>query len=124
MSRSTLKRLTAPRGRVWECSGLWGYNEQSLDIKCALLGVPILVSRDLFSLHLYRLTAAFAGQTRDAWNNRAEAWQVLFRPETRGELDAIAAVNHCTVQVDGDIDRPWPVEREREFLVGLEVATK
>lgn len=120
MSRSTLKRLTAPRGRVWECSGVWGYNEQSLSIKCALLGIPILVSRDLFSLHLYRKDAHVPGQTRDWWNNRAETWQVLFRPETRGALDAIAA-QHSSLTVADDIDRPWPVEREREFLAALEV---
>ena len=41
-------------GGFMENTGLWGFTEGVLSLKCNLAGVPIVVSRDIFARHLYR----------------------------------------------------------------------
>ena len=76
MSRETIRKLMGPTGRLWEdIAGRWGFSEQALAVKAFLLGIPVLVSRDLHSHHWYAHGGArhLPGLDRDYWRNVAFA---------------------------------------------------
>ena len=128
MSRATIERLKGPTGRLWEdVAGRWGYAEEALSLKAALLGVPVLVSRDLVSRHLYRQENPVPGAGEERWRNITFSLAGLFTPETFESLLRAPCEKHLPPDVVEDLvgrgraesSRPWTGYRELRVLEEL-----
>jgi hypothetical protein len=130
MSAKTIERLSGPTGRLWETvAGRWGFLLEPMAIKCRFLGVPVYVSRDHFTRHLYRKTnpvkgihadktrnVAFATAalfSREVWEKHCRRWCITRAGVTESEIDELAAAG-----AEG-VKRPWNAEAEEEFLMSL-----
>ncbi len=128
MSHRTIQKLREPTGRLWEdVAGRWGYSEEVLSLKAALLGIPILVSRDLVSRHLYRKENPVPGAGEQKWRNVSFALAALFSPETFDRLMrrcceqhlSGAVVNELVEKARASASRPWSREDEQRVLEEL-----
>ena len=82
-SRATVERLMAPTGRLWDdVAGRYGFSEQALAVKAFLLGVPVLVSRDLATHHLYRSKNPVPNAGTEIWRNVCYTMAALLSEET------------------------------------------
>jgi len=78
ISVATVERLSRPTGRLWEdTAGRWGFSEQALAVKAFLMDVPVLVSRDVHTGHLYRERNPVPDAAREVWRNICRATAVL-----------------------------------------------
>ena len=124
----TIHALSTPTGRLWETvTGRWGFLLEPLAIKCRLLGVPVYVSRDHHTRHLYRTKNPVAGAHREKLRNIAFASAALFSRSTferhfaswcrermpRAEVDSLAALARRGVEL------PWTRALEEEFLMSI-----
>jgi len=83
MSRETIEKLMAPTGRLWDdVAGRWGFSEQALAVKAFLLDIPILVSRDLQTHHLYRSKNPVPHAAEEVWKNCCFSMAALLSKET------------------------------------------
>lgn len=65
-------------------TGLWGFLEGFLSMKCNLAGVPIFVSRDIFARHQYRQASerGFNVPARSVWLSRFAGLKIILEPAT------------------------------------------
>ena len=83
ISRETAQKLTGASGQLWEdTAGRWGMSEQVIAVKCFLLDVPVIASRDVFTRHLYRSRNPVDDAATAIWRNYARATWVLLSDET------------------------------------------
>jgi len=83
VSRSLAQRLSEPTGYLWEdTAGRWGFSEQALAVKAFLMDIPTLVSRDVFTRHLYRSQNPVPGAGKEIWKNIAVSMSRLLHKET------------------------------------------
>jgi len=128
-ARETVARLTAPTGRLWEdVAGRWGFSEQALAIKAFLLGVPVLLGRDLPTMHKYRSANPVQGAGSENMRNAAFALAALLSPQTFdlrfrdacrahvGEKGLAALVRRAR---GGGHELPWSPQDEREMFLRL-----
>jgi hypothetical protein len=130
MGRGAIERLSAPTGRLWEnVAGRWGFLLEPLAVKCHFLGVPVHVSRDDYTRHLYRrrnpVPDAHVEKVRNvAFATAAvfseETWRRHFRPwcVTRAGVEE-AEVDRLAAKAREGVRRPWGVDDEEEFLMSI-----
>jgi len=127
-SAETIRALSAPTGRLWETvAGRWGFLLEPLAVKCRLLGIPVYVSRDHYTRHLYRKKNPVAGAHREKCRNIAFAsaavfsaatWEKHFAPWCRARLSREEADSLAALARSG-VELPWTVEEEEEFLMSI-----
>jgi len=143
VSRSLAQRLSEPTGYLWEdTAGRWGFSEQALAVKAFLMDIPTLVSRDVFTRHLYRSQNPVPGAGKEIWKNIAvsmsrllhkETFDLRFKPYclkrlTPDELKSIIAESGESAknnlrprELRGKKRRgkPWGIEKERRIFTHL-----
>ena len=128
-SRETIQYLSGPAGRFWDnVAGAWGYQEETLAMKAALMRVPIYVSSRWGAFHMYRKVNPFAGSWPAKNLNIGWALALYFSPETyarhfRNPVERLLGpmVERQAFHVAQEaISRPWSPEDEERFMEGLE----
>lgn len=100
MSRQTIEKLSKPTGRLWEdIAGEWGFSEEALSLKAAMLGVPILVSRDVVVKHLYRDACPCPDSTKQMWMNVVFALSMLWDEKTFRQLAHVPCADRLGAKV-------------------------
>ncbi len=129
-SRETIGILREPTGRLWETIvGRWGFLLEPFSAKCWLLGVPVYVSRDHYTRHLYRSTNPLKGAHREKVMNTAfgtasifseATWKKYFEHwcKTRGGVDR-PEIDKLAAQARKGVVRPWTPEDEEDLLENL-----
>lgn len=130
VSREAIERLRGPTGRFWDdVQGRWGFSEQALAIKAFLLGVPILVSRDLATHHHYRDRNPVSNAGEEMWRNVTGSMAALLHEETFDERfraycemrlgeKAVAEIGQ-KVRAGPTRELPWKVGDERKIFTHL-----
>jgi hypothetical protein len=130
MGRGAIERLSAPTGRLWEnVAGRWGFLLEPLAVKCHFLGVPVYVSRDHYTRHLYRRRnpvcnahvekvrnvafATAAAFSEETWRRHFRPWCVSRAGVDAGEVDRLAG------KAREGVRRPWGIDDEEEFLMSI-----
>lgn len=135
MSRETIGALSRPTGRLWETVvGRWGFLVEPMAIKAALLGIPVYVSRDHATCHLYRLKNAnpTPNVVKEKVRNMAFAtgaifhegtWEKWFKRwcSTRKRVGA-AEVVELAAAGRRDVVLPWSIDDEEMLLSNLPLA--
>jgi len=132
MSRETVRRLMGPTGRLWDdVEGRWGFSEQALALKAFLLGIPVLVSRDLATHHRYGPNPAFDFIIQaEMWRNVCFATAALLSEETferrfRAHCEVylgpkrVADILARARERAGEADPCWPREAEERIWTHL-----
>lgn len=128
MSTETIRILSGPTGRLWDnVAGLWGYQEELLALKCALLGIPLYVSRHWGAFHDYRPVNPLATAVLDRNLNVAYGLPLIFHEEVYREhfianCHALVGPPKATElfeRAEQDIERPWSAADERRLLDSL-----
>jgi len=115
MGRETIERLSAPTGRLWDdVAGRWGFSEQALAVKAFLLGIPVLVSRDLKTHHHYKETNPVPNAGLETWKNVCYSMAALLSEETFDERFRPFCETYIREHVEGlakqaRADRPGPL---------------
>ncbi len=115
MGAETIRRLSAPTGRLWEdTAGRWGFSEEALSVKAFLLDVPILFARDVIFRHLYRDRNPLPDAGVERWRNVTRCTRVLFGREIfearfRDLCVQVLGKRHVDAIVEGLPDVDWPL---------------
>ncbi len=132
-SKATVNRLMEPTGRLWETPvGLWGFLLAPFSAKAHLLDIPVYVSRDHYTRHLYRranpcptagsakvyniafgMASIFSEETLETYmfgKTKFQQWCV-----SRGGVDGRIIMKHIKEARKG-VKRPWTPEDEVKFL--------
>ena len=127
-SRETIAYMSGPTGRFWDnVAAPWGYQEETLAVKAALMDVPIYVSTRWGACHLYRNVNPFSASWSAKNLNIGWATALLFSPETydahfRKVVERILgpAVERSVVREAAKaITRPWSPADEERFLATI-----
>lgn len=126
MSRITAMELAGPTGLLWDnVAGVWGFSEQGLAIKAHLLGIPVLVARDIATKHKYRSAnpAGDGAASEGYWRNAAYCLALYLQPKTFATYAAeILHANmagdslaRCVASTRGRCDKRWARDDETVF---------
>ena len=134
-SAETIELLKAPTGRLWETVvGRWGFLLEPFSIKALLMNVPVYVSRDVYTRHLYRSVNPVQRAHREKVNNGAFGFSSVLSQDTfdnytrtqghppmhkwcitRGGIDRQEVEDLIKRGREG-VNRPWTPEAERALL--------
>jgi glycosyltransferase involved in cell wall biosynthesis len=125
MSIETIHALMNPTMILWDnAAGLWGYQEESLAIKCHLLGVPIYVSEHWGAAHLYRAINPVPNVGQEKRKNIIWCLSAYFHPETFNAYFRERVqhwfgpeyVDECLRQ-NAAVERSWTAGQDRKSVV-------
>ena len=131
-SKETVELLKGPTGRLWETVvGKWGFLLEPFSIKCHLMYVPVYVSRDVYTRHLYKhsnpvprahvekiYNGAFGFASvlsEETFEKRLHEWH-----RTRGDIHKPKVEEMIAAGRKG-VKRPWSPQDEQEYLDSLPV---
>jgi len=79
VARRVAERLEAATGQLWDdTAGVWGFSEQAMAVKCWLMQLPVVVSRDWHLGHKYRDANPARGANDGLWRNACRCTRLLF----------------------------------------------
>jgi len=131
-SKETVELLKGPTGRLWETVvAKWGFLLEPFSIKCHLMYVPVYVSRDVYTRHLYKhsnpvprahvekiYNGAFGFASvlsEETFEKRLHEWH-----RTRGDIHKPKVEEMIAAGRKG-VKRPWSPQDEQEYLDSLPV---
>jgi glycosyltransferase involved in cell wall biosynthesis len=127
MSIETIHALMNPTGLLWDnAAGLWGYQEESLAIKCALLEIPMHVNQYWGATHLYRAANPTPNVGEEKRKNIIWCLSAYFHPDTFNAYFRERTqhwfgpdfVDECLLQ-NAAVERTWTAGQEIAFIASL-----